>query len=91
MKEKFDLVTADFAYVRWIGDRKGRKGIEKQTTTWDKTIIDRTSDMKNLVEVFRSLVSNTKVLKIFAFSNNHYAGHGPATAKLFWNLWNKKQ
>ena len=20
-----------------------------------------------------------------------YAGHGPATAKLFWDLWNKKQ
>src|SRR6266704_5141232 len=35
MKEKFDMITADFAYVRWIGDRKGRKGIEKQTTTWD--------------------------------------------------------
>ena len=25
-----------------------------------------------------------------AFSNNHYAGHGPATAKLFMDLWNKK-
>src|SRR5882762_1446832 len=35
--------------------------------------------------------SNSKVLKIFAFSNNHYAGHSPATAKLFWDLWNKKQ
>ncbi len=88
MKEKFDLITADFAYVRWLGDRKG---IEKQTTTWDKTIIDRTGDLKNWVEVFKSLVSNTKVLKIFAFSNNHYAGHGPATAKLFMDLWNKKQ
>jgi len=88
MKEKFDLVTADFAYVRWLGDRKG---IEKQTTTWDKTVIDRTDDLKNWVEVFKSLVSNTKVLKIFAFSNNHYAGHGPATAKLFMDLWNKKQ
>jgi len=87
LKQKFDLVTADFAYVRWLGDRKG---IEKQTTTWDKTVIDRTSDLKNWVEVFKSLVSNTKVLKIFAFSNNHYAGHGPATAKLFINLWNKK-
>ena len=87
MKEKFDLITADFAYVRWLGDRKG---IEKQTTIWDKTVIDRTSDLKNWVEVFKSLVSNTKVLKIFAFSNNHYAGHGPATAKLFWDLWNKK-
>ena len=54
-------------------------------------IVDRTSDLKNWVEVFKSLVSNTKVLKIFAFSNNHYAGHGPATAKLFWDLWNQKQ
>ncbi len=87
MKEKFDMITADFAYVRWLGDRKG---IEKQTTKWDKTVIDRTSDLKNWVEVFKSLVSNSKVLKIFAFSNNHYAGHGPATAKLFMDLWNKE-
>jgi len=28
-----DLVTADFAYVRWLGNRKG---IEETTTTWDK-------------------------------------------------------
>src|SRR6266404_3764898 len=88
LKQKFDLVTADFAYVRWLGDRKG---IEKQTMTWDRTVVDRTSDLKNWVDVFKSLVSNTKVLKIFAFSNNHYAGHGPATAKLFWDLWNKKE
>jgi uncharacterized protein YecE (DUF72 family) len=88
LKQKFDLVTADFAYVRWLGDRNK---IEEQTTTWDKTIIDRTSDLKNWVDIFKSLVSNTKVLKIFAFSNNHYAGHGPATAKLFWDLWNMKQ
>ena len=65
--------------------------VEKQTTTWDKTVVDRTSDLNNWVDVFNSLASNSKVLKIFAFSNNHYAGHGPATAKLFWDLWNKKQ
>jgi uncharacterized protein YecE (DUF72 family) len=88
MKQKFDLVTADFAYVRWLGDRKG---IEKQTTTWDKTVVDRTNDLKHWVEVFKSLASNAKVLKIFAFSNNHYAGHGPGTVKLFMDLWDKKQ
>src|SRR5213593_2397990 len=82
------LRLTDFAYVRWLGDRKG---IEKQTTTWDKTVIDCTSDLKNWVEVFKSLASNTKVLKIFAFSNNHYAGHGPATVKLFVDLWNTKK
>jgi uncharacterized protein YecE (DUF72 family) len=85
LKEKFDLVTADFTYMRWLGDRKG---IEQQTKSWDKTIVDRKSDMKNWVEVFQTLTSNKKVLKLFAFANNHYAGHGPATVKLFLDLWN---
>src|SRR5205809_6500710 len=80
LKQKFDLVTADFAYVRWLGDRKG---IEKQTTTWDKTVIDPTSDLHNWVDVLKSLASNIHVLKIIAYSNNHYAGHGPATFTLF--------
>jgi uncharacterized protein YecE (DUF72 family) len=35
--EKFDAVTADFTYVRWLGDRKG---IETQTKIWDKIIVD---------------------------------------------------
>jgi uncharacterized protein YecE (DUF72 family) len=35
MKEKLDLVTTDFTYVRWLGDRHG---IEKITQTWDKTV-----------------------------------------------------
>ncbi len=38
MKEKFDLITADWTYVRWLGDRKG---IEEQTKAWDKTILNR--------------------------------------------------
>ncbi len=84
MKERFDPITTDFAYVRWLGDRKG---IEKQTTTWDKTVIDRTSDLKNWVDLLREMVMNKKLRKLFAFVNNHYAGHGPATVKLFWDLW----
>jgi uncharacterized protein YecE (DUF72 family) len=88
MKQKFDLITADFAYVRWLGDRKG---IEKQTTTWDKTVVDRTSDLKNWVDLLRELVMNKKLRKLFAFANNHYAGHGPGTVKLFMDLWNKKE
>jgi uncharacterized protein YecE (DUF72 family) len=82
MKEEIDLITSDFAYVRWLGDRKG---IEEQTKTWDKTIVDRRGDLKNWVELFREFVRRN--LKIFAYANNHYAGHGPDTVKLFWNLW----
>ena len=86
MKEKFDLITADFAFVRWLGDRKG---IEKQTTTWDKAVVDRREDLTNWVELFRQFVSRN--LKVFAYANNHYAGHGPSTVKLFKDLWDKKQ
>jgi uncharacterized protein YecE (DUF72 family) len=84
MKEKFDLITADFAFVRWLGDRKG---IEKQTTIWDKTVVDRRGDLANWVELFRKFVARN--LKVFAYSNNHYAGHGPATVKTFLELWQK--
>lgn len=88
MKQKFDLITADFTYVRWLGDRKG---IEAETKTWDKTIVDRKGDLKNWVEVLKQMVNTKKVLKLFAFANNHCAGHGPATVKLFTDLWDKKQ
>ena len=88
MKQKIDLATTDWTYVRWLGDRKG---IEAETKTWDKTIINRTADMKNWVEVLRQMVNTKKILKMFAFANNHYAGHGPATVKLFTELWDKKQ
>jgi uncharacterized protein YecE (DUF72 family) len=84
MKEKFDLITADFAYVRWLGDRKG---IEKQTTTWDKTVVDRIDDLKNWVELLRGLVTDKRIRKILAFMNNHYSGHAPAGVKLFKQLW----
>jgi uncharacterized protein YecE (DUF72 family) len=87
MKEQFDLVTADFAYVRWLGDRKG---IEKQTTTWDMTIVDRSSDLKNWVDLLKEMVNTKKIMKMFAYANNHYAGHGPATVKLFTELWDKR-
>jgi hypothetical protein len=36
-------------------------------------------------------VEDKRIRKIFAFANNHYAGHAPATVKQFWELWNRKQ
>ncbi len=81
-------MRADFAYVRWLGNRKG---IEQVTTTWDKAVIDRRDDLKNWVVVLRRLVEDKRIGKIFAFANNHYGGHGPATVKLFWEQWNNKK
>jgi uncharacterized protein YecE (DUF72 family) len=88
LTQKFDLVTADFAYVRWLGDRKG---IEKLTETWDKSVVDRTEDLRNWVDLLKRMVNDKKIRKLFAYANNHYAGHGPATVKLFMDLWDKKK
>jgi uncharacterized protein YecE (DUF72 family) len=85
MKNQFDLLTADFAYVRWLGDRKG---IETVTKTWDKTVVDRRPDLLRWVKFFRDLVKRD--LKVYAYANNHYAGNGPGTVKLFWELFEGK-
>jgi uncharacterized protein YecE (DUF72 family) len=71
--------------VRWLGDRKG---IEERTTTWDKTVVEHEHDLRNWVMVLRRLVEDKRLRKIFAFANNHYGGHAPATVKTFWQLWN---
>ena len=86
MKGALDLVTADLVYVRWLGNRKA---IEEQTTTWDKAVIDRQADLRSWVVVLRRLVEDKRIRKIFAFSNNDYAGHAPATVKQFFELWDK--
>ena len=82
MKHKFDLITSDFTYVRWLGDRKG---IEEKTTTWDKVIVDRQRDLSEWVSLLTKI--QQRRIMILAFANNHYAGHAPATVKQFWELW----
>jgi uncharacterized protein YecE (DUF72 family) len=79
-----DLITSDFAYVRWLGDRKS---IEAITTSWDKTVVDRRGDLLHWVKLFRQLVSRN--LTVYAYANNHYAGNGPGTVKLFWEMFEK--
>jgi uncharacterized protein YecE (DUF72 family) len=81
---RMDPVTADFTYVRWLGDRKG---IEEQTKTWDKVIVDRRRELAEWVEAIRKF--NQRSVDVFAFANNHFAGHAPATIRQFWELWKK--
>jgi uncharacterized protein YecE (DUF72 family) len=83
--EKFDPITADFTYVRWLGDRKG---IEEQTKTWDKTIVDRRADLSEWAEILGKV--HKRRIQILAFANNHYAGYGPGTVEQFRELWRKQ-
>jgi uncharacterized protein YecE (DUF72 family) len=52
-------------------------------------VIDRRAELKNWVVVLRRLVEDKRIREIFAFANNHYAGHAPDTAKSFCQLWNE--
>src|SRR5258708_96067 len=79
-------VTTDFAYIRWLGDRKG---IEERTMVWDKTIIDRTEELKEWAGLMRRLHDHGTY--IYACSNNHYGGFAPDTVRMFRSLWEREQ
>ena len=83
--EKFDPITADFTYVRWLGDRKG---IEARTKVWDKIIVDRSAELAEWVEVLKTV--HKRRIQILAFANNHFAGFGPGTIEEFRELWRKQ-
>jgi len=77
----FDPITADWTYIRWLGDRK----IDEQTTTWDKVVVDRTAELTSWVDFCYQTMK--RGVLIYAYANNHFQGHGPATIAKFLELW----
>ncbi len=76
LARRLDLVTADFVYVRLIGDRKA---VDAVTKTFDRIVIDRSAQLRRWAELVR--VFKDRVPETFVYANNHYAGHGPATIR----------
>ena len=76
-----DPLTGPFAYIRWLGDRKA---IEERTKSWDKTIIDRRTELSEWANVVFKI--SARGIPTFAYANNHYAGHAPSTIRLFEKL-----
>jgi uncharacterized protein YecE (DUF72 family) len=85
LNEKFDPITADFTYIRWLGDRKG---IEEMTKSFDKTVVDRTDQLSGWVDFCQRIQKRGVTQYIYA--NNHYGGHAPATITQFRDLWHAK-
>ena len=69
-----DLITTDFAYVRLIGDRRA---VEARTATFDRIVIDQSARLARWAGYLRALPSRAQ--QVFVFSNNHFAGHAPAS------------
>ena len=81
--EKFDPITADFSYIRLLGDRKG---IEQKTKVWDKVVVDRSKELWSWVDVCMKTVK--RGVSTYVYVNNHYSGFAPATVEQFQKLWN---
>lgn len=80
--EEQDLVTADFSYIRWLGDRRW---IERITRTWERVVVNRERELRGWVGLVRQLLARDVDALIYA--NNHYNGHGPGALELFGRLW----
>jgi len=80
----FDPVTADFSYVRLLGNRKQ---IETTTTVWQKIVEDKTEQVSAWVRYCQTV--QRRGVKQYVYANNHYEGFGPGTVEKFRELWKK--
>ena len=73
------IVTTDFLYIRFIGDRSIKE------KNFGKIQKDRVTEMKKWARNLRRVTETekNKVNLAIVAANNHYAGFGPGTANMF--------
>jgi uncharacterized protein YecE (DUF72 family) len=76
------ILTADFVYLRWLGDRMK---IEEKTKSWDQVILDRSTEMGRWVPAIRKMLEGDRM--VYGYFNNHYAGYAVGSIRLFWEAW----
>jgi uncharacterized protein YecE (DUF72 family) len=84
LAKALDLVTADFCYSRFMGDRTE---IESQTQKFDTLLDDKTDEMTIWARELKKIVVHGT--RTYAFFSNYYAGYGPGSARLFADLWDR--
>jgi len=72
MLATFARPTADFAYVRLIGDHDA-------LDRFDRVVIDRSSNLARWAAALAS--APPQIRKVYGYVNNHYAGHAPAVVR----------
>ncbi len=72
---RLEEATADFVYIRWLGDRRefpsGHTHLKK----------DRDEDLRWWSELVDRFFGEGKM--VFAYANNHYQNHSPSTVERF--------
>jgi uncharacterized protein YecE (DUF72 family) len=80
--EKCDPSTADFTYIRLLGDRTG---VQQKAKIWDEVVVDCSRELMSWVNVCQRIVQLG--VTAYAYLNNHSAGFAPATLEQFQKLW----
>ncbi|NWG10688.1 DUF72 domain-containing protein [Candidatus Bathyarchaeota archaeon] len=68
-----DVITTDFLYVRWEGDRRKVNGL------LGKVEIDKYSDIKKWADRIGQLLDSS--VEVFGYFSKYYSGHPPTDAK----------
>ncbi len=72
---RMERLTADFTYIRWLGDRK------QIPDDFSYTRIDMTPSLEIWAAFIRQI--QERIVAVYGFFNNHYEGHSPSSlAKL---------
>jgi len=74
--EDYRPLTADFAYLRWLGSRE----IDEAA----RVVVDRGEELEDWAAWIRE--RSAELREIYGFFNNHYSGHAPATARQLLSL-----
>lgn len=69
--------TADFGYVRWMGE-------QRRITDFSHVQIDRESELAAWLQVLESLAA--RVRTVYGYFNNQYQGHSPQSARTMQGL-----
>lgn len=64
-------VTADFLYLRWLGDRR-------EIDRYDRVQVDRSASFAAWQADLERVLG--EVREVYGYFNNHWAGHSPASA-----------
>jgi len=91
---QIDPVTADFLYVRFLGDRRrmdehvaGLIAAGDKQRRWNELLWDRRAETGRWVAQLKKLAHRRAVGEVYVLFNNHYAGYAPGSLGLFARAW----
>jgi hypothetical protein len=81
LAEKLDDLTAHFAYIRWVADRKG---VEQKTKTRDK-IVSREREKQVWIRYGCQFLRRGEI--VYAYYDDRYAARAPSSTAPFHKTW----